>query len=286
MEDHRDLTAEIDAIVQNSEKKKIAQSDSDFIEISIDKKESDLECIKGKFSLVKETKFLDGSSETETIRSHKFEVKDNELFIENYDQSFSRQTLKIIRDSIMGLCQVARNEYMKMPIDHECVFQCKKKQILVICDSARNIATKSLVKEMLFSGQVHASVIMDEWVDVEMNSEKCRKWAFLELERCAAKGESAVVVGMFMNWYELIPVAVIAAMYGHDLILGRTAGQKLSIGNVLDINVVLEHFMAGPSILRQFNSDPYSAIEYFKQIDGMISSLVIFPSILHTFFSR
>ncbi len=281
------IAAEIEAIVQNTGKKKISSDITKWVEIDIDKKKSTPESICGEFAIIKQTRFLDGSTECEDIRRHSFLIDENDdLMIEKYDidHPLIRDVMKPIRDSIFGIREISRTGTMRFKLDNNKGFECKDKKIMVICETGKNIAVKNTVNELIFTGQAHSHVDTGTWQN--SNYEKCMHWAFLEIERRVHNGETVVVSGCFDKWYQFMPLVVISKQYNHDLVIGRTAGQRLAIGNIIDINLVLEHFLDSSTDLSQFYQDPYSAIEHFKNIDSTISSLVIFPSILHKFLSR
>jgi hypothetical protein len=164
------------------------------------------------------------------------------------------------------------------------VFQCNKKQIIILCETAKNKDIRDAIQDMLFVGRAHSHVDLESFQTSDKN--KAIRWAMLELERRVLNGESVVITGNFANWYELVPIAVIASMSGFDLVIGKTVGQRLAVGDIVDINVVLDHFMSKRKFLHQFYSDPFSAIDVLKDTDRAINSLVIFPSILREFFSR
>jgi hypothetical protein len=168
------------------------------------------------------------------------------------------------------------------------IWKDKKPFILSIHDGlmVRESDVQDVVDELLFSGRANSHIDTGSWRNRVGDDDKALRWAMLELERRVNNKESVIVTGVFNNWYEFMPLVVIASMYGHELAIGRSAGQKLSIGNVLDINTVVEHFAASSNVLNQFYSDPFSAIQHFRNVDSTISSLVIFPSILHNFLAR
>ena len=287
MKEHKDLTAEIDALVQNSGKKRISSSKARKLGIVVDKKKSSNEMVSGEFYIATDETFLDGSVERVVNDKHAFSMKkDGDLIIEKYDPNggVSREIMKTFRDLVSSIIGVADNGEVSVPLSPRNVFKCTKKQIFIICETGRNIHVKNTVNEMLFSGKAQHHFDTEEWGSE--HREKSLKWCILETERCAHKGESVIVSGDFKNWYELMPIAVIASMYGFELAVGRTAGQRMSMGNIVDVNVVMDHFMANHDLLSQFRPDPYSAISAFRDIDKTISSMVIFPSILHTFFQR
>jgi len=287
---HKDLTAEIDAVLQNSKKRRIPLETNQLMEIFIDKENSEPNKLKGSVSIISSVTYIDGTVDEKIIRKHDVFIEDNQMFIEKYDPAagFTTEVMKMARDILTSIANFSKPHIntARVPITTKNVFVCSKKQIIVICDSGKNSSTKELVDGLLFSGQANSSIDIDLWDNGIGGNDKGIKWAFLEIERRIANNESVIVTGIFKNWYELMPIAVIALMYNVGITLGRIAGQKLSIGGVLDVNIVLEHFMLKREVLQPFFNDPYSAIEYFKQIDGMINSLVIFPSILHAFFAK
>lgn len=287
--DGSDISAEINAIIQNSDKKKISFTTSHFIEIMVDKKNSSVDVIAGEFAITTEKKFLDNSIEKKSDVKYRFNFNEKDGFvIEKYDQSkaINRDLMKIIVDSVKGIMSVASTSIMKFPINQKEAFQCHQKKILVICETGKNVSVQDMVAEMLFSGQANSHIDTGSWKNRCDGGDKTMKWAILELERRTNNGESVIVTGMFNNWYEFMPIAVIASMSGMQLVIGRTAGQKLSVGNVLDINSVLEHFSSNTELLSQFYGDPFSSIQHFKDVDNTINSLIIFPSVLHNFLTR
>jgi len=289
VESHKDLTAEIDALVQNSGKKKSLLSEKRRkLEIIIDKTESSAQKICGEFLIVTEEVLIDGDVNRTVNSKHAFHLdKDKDFIIEKYDDQnygINREILKILRDYVSGVLSVASEGKITFPISCKNVFQCKKKQILVICETEKNTHVKELINDMVFSGRVSSNVDMESFNVLPRS--KGARWAILELEWRVCNGESVVVSGNFKHWYELMPIVVIASIYGFELGIGRSAGQRLSIGDTIDINVILDHFMSKKLFLTQFVEDPYESIEAFKKADVSINSLVVFPSILHNFFQR
>ena len=293
MSDENDLMKEIDAIVQNSgQKKRLDFKVTRHAEIVINKEDSSADAMCGEIAIVNEKKFLDGSVEREDCARHKFTVDNKkQMVIDNYNpkRTIRRQLMKVIKDYILGVMSVAAESKMSFKIDHPDVYDSEKgvlrNQLLVVCETGKNRHVAERIEQMLFEGQANVHVDIGQWQN-SRNEEKCKQWAYLEIERILATTKDVVLVsGTFKNWYDFMPLAVIARMHNVDLVLGKTAGQKLSVGEVFDVDKVLEHFLAS-HILSDFYDDPYSSIEYFKNIDATISSLVIFPSILHNFLAR
>lgn len=292
MSEMNDISAEIDAIIQNTDKKKLSFETRHAVEIIVDKKKSSAVNISGEFRIVTIKTYLDGKSDREVKARYRFEYETGKDFtIEKYDlnKAINRNVLKSIVDSVKGILSIASTSTMEIPIDCQETFQCKQKRILVICETSLNKAIKDKVDEMIFNGEVNSHIDTGVWHGLGGNDATIRKamqWAMLDLERRVNNGESVVITGTFYNWYEFMPIVVIASMSGMQLSIGRTAGQKLCVGNVLDINQVLEYFTAGSGVLQQFYKDPYSSIEHFKNVDNTINSLIIFPSVLHNFLKR
>lgn len=282
-----DIAAEIDAIIQTGSKSKNNFLISHFAEIVVDKKASSVSTISGEFAIVQQKKFLDGTTEDEDVTRHQFRVDEHdELTIEKYDLNHPllRSVMKTLHDAIIGIKSVAASSTMRFKLDENQGFECKERKIMVICETGKNKGVRDTANHMIFLGQANSHVDTGTWLNV-INREKCKKWAFLEVERRINNDETVIVSGDFQHWYDLMPLIVISKTAHVDLVIGRTAGRKLAIGNVLDVNSVFEHFLESDIDLSIFEDDPYSAIEYFRQIDHSISSLVIFPSILHKFLS-
>jgi len=288
--DPGNLMLEIDAIVQNSGKaKKLVRDVTRHVEIEIDKENSSHEAICGTVFITSEIKYLDNSVDRKVYRSNVFHYAGGELTFEKYDlnKPINTKVMKQIDDMVRSVVMLAGNDSkMKFRIDEPAVIHYKGvAKVLVICGSSKNREVEKVIGDMLFAGEAHSHVDTGIWRGGP-DKEKCEKWAFLEIERRICNGETVIVSGVFSSWYELMPLAVIAQLYRIDMSIGRSAGKSLSIGNVFDINVVFEHFLSQKESLRHLFKDPYSAIEYFKNIDQTIGSLVIFPSILHKFFSE
>jgi len=288
--DGNSIIKEIDAIVQNSGKaKKIINSITQHVEIDIDKDNSSLEAVCGTLSIITHKKFMDGSIEKEVFRQHQFAVDQKDGFtLEKYDLDYpiSKKIIKQIKDHIIGIMSLANDEPISFKIDEPNVIHCKEPKILVICENGYNKDVKETVEHLMFTGQVNHHVNIGPWLNSSRYRTKGEQWAYLEVERLIQRDDSVVVTKNFHHWYEMMPLAVIAKMHRTDMIIGRNPGKRLALGDVLDINEVLEHFISTPVSLEEFYDDPYSSIKYFQNIDHTINSMVIFPSILHQFFAR
>ena len=285
-----DLMKEIDAIVQNTGKIKDLPYDiSRHVEIVVNKEKSSAQAICGEIAIVTEKCFLDNSKEREDVARYGFTMDDKDSFIldkYNPNRPVSPKIMKVIHDHISAIKHTAAEGKATFKIAQKHVFGCAKeyrKKMLVICESSTNKAVEDVVEDMLFTGQASKHIDTGPWLNQARMKEKCKQWAFLEADRLVSSGETVVVSGSFDAWYELMPLVVICKMHNTELLLGKTAGTKLSIGNVIDINDALEHFMTDTNTLKHYYDNPYGSIEHFRKINDMISSFVIFPSILHKF---
>ena len=288
--DPGNLMGEIDAIVQSSGKaKKMASKTTRHIEIEVDKENSSADALCGTIFIISELKYMDGSVGRVEYQSNQFSFADGSLILEKYDlnKPISTKVMKQIDDTIRCVTMLSNEDSkMKFRVDEPAVIHYKgDPKILVICETGKNRDVKQTIEDMLFSGEAHSHVDTGVWQG-RMDKEKCARWSYLEIERRVCNGETVIVSGSVDHWYDLMPLAVIAQLYRTNMVIGKNPGKSLSIGNVLDINVVFEHYLSQKESLFDFFKDPYSAIEYFKKIDHTINSLVIFPSILHKFFSE
>lgn len=284
------LMGEIDAIVQNKGKaKKVASDESYFVEIVVDKEKSSPEALCGEVSIIKDMHYLDGSVEPTTFRSHEFHLAEDQLTLENYDldKPIHKDVMKQVDEAIRAIIAVASDNPVRFKINAQSAVYCKNKSdLLVICETGKNREVQKVVQKMLFEGEANSHIDTESWGNSRDSKDKSLRWAFLELERRLINYETVIVTGKFSEWYDLMPIAVLAQLYRSNMVIGRNPGKTLSIGKVLDINEVFEHFLSNPQSLYHLKDDPFSAIEYFKNIDQTINSMVIFPSILHKFFSE
>ena len=279
----KELIDEINAIVNNTEKKKMSCTTTRLIEIRIDRENSSSEKVLGEFSIVESVKYLDGSVEEKVLVKYNF-INEKDFVIEKYDNKLNREVLKTVRDFVIGVALSSNGFPARFETSK--AFMSPKKKIFIVRENIGNKAVRDLIDSMIFSGMAQSNVDIGPWSGQHyLESEKSIRWAILELERRVSNGEAVILTGVFDNWYELMPVVVISSMLGADISLGRSEGKKASIGNIIDLNKVFEYFISRPEVLQQFYHDPYLAIEHFKNVNNTIQSLVIFPSVFHSFLS-